>query len=634
MIPVYYVPANDILPIPFDTFDGGTGASITMTGIAVTDIEIYKDVSMTQRASDNGYTLTDTDGIDLDGITGIQGVSIDLSDNSDASFYTVGAWFRVVISSITVDGQTVNFTAAVFRIMAAEDAAGVPDVNVTHYGGSAGTFSGGRPEVNASHAGGTAWGSGAITAGSIAASALNGKGDWALATVLGALADAAADGDPTTADTVMQYIKQLVNTLVGTAGIPTFPTGAAPGNAVSLAEAIRHIFDQIGTAGVALTEAGGTGDQFTAVPWNAAWDAEVESEVDDALGGGTGTALTSIPWNAAWDAEVQSEVDDALVARFLDKLVVASGTSDSGTTTTMVDAARTEANDYWIGSVLVFTSGALSGQARLITDFVASSDTMTFYPAATQAVGTETYVILPGGLEYLRYATETQLPAIATSVGNISNNLGAIDDAAADGNPTNIDTAMAYIKQLVNTLVGSAGIPTWDAGAAPGNGVSMAEAIRYIYEQIGVAGAGLTTADDATLAAIAALNNLSSAQAQTAAAAALTAYDPPTRAEATADKDEILTQLPAAPVKNAAFTYVIKMVDATDHATPETGLTITMTRSIDGAAFGAATGAVTEISTGHYRVAASAADMNGDVVTHKFAATGADDLTIVMKTVS
>jgi hypothetical protein len=43
----------------------------------------------------------------------------------------------------------------------------------------------------------------------------------------------------------------------------------------------------------------------------------------------------------------------------------------------------------------------------------------------------------------------------------------------------------------------------------------------------------LGTADDATLAAIAGLNNLSSAQAQTAAAAALTAYDPPTHAELT-----------------------------------------------------------------------------------------------------
>lgn len=45
-------------------------------------------------------------------------------------------------------------------------------VNVTYFGGSAGTFSGGRPEVNTTHAAGTAWGSGAITDGSIAADAI------------------------------------------------------------------------------------------------------------------------------------------------------------------------------------------------------------------------------------------------------------------------------------------------------------------------------------------------------------------------------------------------------------------------------------------------------------------------------
>jgi hypothetical protein len=96
----------------------------------------------------------------------------------------------------------------------------------------------------------------------------------------------------------------------------------------------------------------------------------------------------------------------------------------------------------------------------------------------------------------------------------------------------------------------------------------------------------------------------------------------------------VQAQLPSSPVKNASFTYTILMVDETDHSTPETGLTITMTRSIDGAAFGAATGVVTEISSGHYKVVASAADMNGDFVTHLFTATGADDLTIAMKTVS
>lgn len=44
---------------------------------------------------------------------------------------------------------------------------------------------------------------------------------------------------------------------------------------------------------------------------------------------GTGSGLTAIPWNAAWDAEVQSEVDDALVALNLDHLLkVAAVTGD------------------------------------------------------------------------------------------------------------------------------------------------------------------------------------------------------------------------------------------------------------------------------------------------------------------
>ena len=36
--PTFYVEESDTLPILFDSFDGGTGASITMTGIATTDM--------------------------------------------------------------------------------------------------------------------------------------------------------------------------------------------------------------------------------------------------------------------------------------------------------------------------------------------------------------------------------------------------------------------------------------------------------------------------------------------------------------------------------------------------------------------------------------------------------------------
>ena len=109
------VDASSVLYIPFNTFDSN-GASVTISGLAVTDIEIYKNGSVTQRSSDAGYTLLDTDGIDFDGITGIHGFSIDLADNTDAGFYSAGAFYWVVVSAVTVDTRTVNFVAATFRI--------------------------------------------------------------------------------------------------------------------------------------------------------------------------------------------------------------------------------------------------------------------------------------------------------------------------------------------------------------------------------------------------------------------------------------------------------------------------------------------------------------------------------------
>lgn len=107
----------------FHSFDSN-GASITLTGLAVTDVEIYKNGSVTQRASDAGYALLDTDGIDFDAVTGIHGISIDLADNTDAGFYAVGSYYTVVLASVTIDTRTVNLVLGSFRIMAAEHTTG------------------------------------------------------------------------------------------------------------------------------------------------------------------------------------------------------------------------------------------------------------------------------------------------------------------------------------------------------------------------------------------------------------------------------------------------------------------------------------------------------------------------------
>lgn len=117
MIDFGVVKPGTTLYIPFATYDSNDPtASVTMTGFAVTDIEIYKDGGTTQRASDSGYALLDTDGTDFDGVTGIHGFSIDLADNTTAGFYSSGAQYWVVVSSITVDSGVVSFIAATFRI--------------------------------------------------------------------------------------------------------------------------------------------------------------------------------------------------------------------------------------------------------------------------------------------------------------------------------------------------------------------------------------------------------------------------------------------------------------------------------------------------------------------------------------
>jgi len=80
---------------------------------------------------------------------------------------------------------------------------------------------------------------------------------------------------------------------------------------------------------------------------------------------------------------------------------------------------------------------------------------------------------------------------------------------------------------------------------------------------------------------------------------------------------------------------VFLMVDSSDHVTGKTGLTVTVTLSKNGAAFGAAAGAVTEISSGWYKLAGNATDDNtlGALALHATSA-GADPTDMMINVVA
>ena len=71
------------------------------------------------------------------------------------------------------------------------------------------------------------------------------------------------------------------------------------------------------------------------------------------------------------------------------------GTADSGSTTTLVDAALTQADDAWNGGFITITAGTNYGITRQVTDFVASSDTLTFaaFPKAIDTTSKYTLTV-------------------------------------------------------------------------------------------------------------------------------------------------------------------------------------------------------------------------------------------------
>jgi hypothetical protein len=98
MLDLGIVVPGTTLNIPFNTYSSDDpAASMTITTLAVTDIQIYKDGSLTQRASDSGFAV-DTD---LDAIVGV---------HAAIARFTIGYPAEMINTSIATLSTQTSFT--------------------------------------------------------------------------------------------------------------------------------------------------------------------------------------------------------------------------------------------------------------------------------------------------------------------------------------------------------------------------------------------------------------------------------------------------------------------------------------------------------------------------------------------
>jgi len=317
------------------------------------------------------------------------------------------------------------------------------------------------------------------------------------------------------------------------------------------------------------TEIGIAGSSLAAIPWNSAWDAEVESEVVDGIA--SGTALSAIPWNSAWDAEVESEVVDGIAAGTALSAIPWNSAWDAEVESEVQDVVGAA------GSSLTAVPWNSNWDAEVeseVVDGIAAGTALTSIPWNSDWDAEVESEVVDG------IAAGTALTAIPWNSAWDAEVESEVVDGIAAG------TALTSIPWNSD----------WDA-----------EVQSEVTDVVGVAGSSLTLL---------------------ATAAALTTVD--TVVDAIKAKTD---NLPEGIKKNTALSnFPVLMVLSSDHVTSATGKTVSGYRSIDGGAFASVTGAIAEVSNGLYQFDAAAADTNGDTIMWRFTATDCDDTWIPIKT--
>lgn len=311
-------------------------------------------------------------------------------------------------------------------------------------------------------------------------------------------------------------------------------------------DAVWSVTARLLTAGTNIVLAKGTG----VTGFNDLSAAQVNAEADQALAdaGVTGTRMgyldkLNISGNVASSAEVVAIQNNTRVRVIVPPMMERP---DSGSVTYRLwlyvydEQGAMEAPD----STPVIAAENQAGTDRSSAlSAVTNPSTGVYYADYTCDVGDAIealrfqWTVVEGGVT--RYHAAMAMVVDTTAVDFTAADrvkLNALhDDRLTASRAANLDT----ITEARLAELDSANLPA-DVAAAK----AVADAIQERTDNLPDA-----PADDATVAkeaTVAALNNLSSAQAQAAAAAALAAYDGPTRAEATSDKDAVIAAIPSA----------------------------------------------------------------------------------------
>ena len=173
-------------------------------------------------------------------------------------------------------------------------------------------------------------GSAAIAAG-IDAGAVAGGTSYA---DLGGVQVAATSNDANDVDLTSEAIAAVAAAVWAHANAPTIAAGVVQANTVQIEgtdatdvlnalDPVASYADANGLIEVSVVDVSGAApvptlaDMFTydtGTDYSGAVAGSVVKEIADNAAGGDGSGLTAIPWNSAWDAEVQSEAVDALTA--------------------------------------------------------------------------------------------------------------------------------------------------------------------------------------------------------------------------------------------------------------------------------------------------------------------------------